>query len=427
MADMGLGKTVMSLTAFSALRKKKKIRGLIIAPPSVARNVWQDEVAEWKHLSDLSIKAIAGTPEQRLDILLNDKSDLHVLPSSVLVWFANTVDHHIKSGDFTWPYAWMFLDESSMYRNIDSKRSRIAYRASKSTPYITLLTATPTPKDYVNLYQQLKLVDEGYRLGRTAGQYEQRFFNVKNRGYFKQVWLKPKSKKKIHKLIKDVCHRFDAKDYLKDIPELQINNIKVRLPKSAKDLYKELEKEKLVEYKGHTITAVNDGALAGKKHQIANGTVLDDEGEPVIIHNEKIDRLKVLLEDIGDKNCLIAYSHTADRIRILDGIKGQWFKGSLKDQRKWNNNRDSGLRYVCHPASMGHGLNLQKGGSIVIWYGLPRDLELYEQLRGRVQRQGQKETCIIHNLIADVPVDSAIYSTLLHRNREQEELKSAMK
>lgn len=428
MADMGLGKTIMSLTAFAKIKADKPhYRALIVAPPSVAENTWQDEVESWSHINHLSIEAIRGKPDKRLDIL-KSAVDIHVLPSSLLQWFAQSIDTLIKTDGYTWPYDWLFFDESSMYRTPGSKRSKIAYRATLSTERVTLLTATPTPRDYYNLYQQLKLIDNGDRLGKTQGQYEQRFFNVFNRGYFKQISLKKNAKKKIHKAIKDVCHRFDAADYLPQLPQLSENIIRVKVPQTAKNLYRELEQEQIVDFKGHRIVAENEAALSGKKHQIANGIVLDEDQEPVVVHTAKLDRLKDLLREIGGRNVLIAYTHKADRDAILRSIDGAvWFKGSKSGQRKWNRLKNNGLRFVCHPASMGHGLNLQKGGSIVIWYGLPRDFELYEQMRGRVHRQGQQDTCIIHNLIADLPVDEHIYDVLQARKKSQEGLLEAMK
>ncbi|AUN11220.1 SNF2-related protein [Clostridium botulinum] len=421
--DMGMGKTVSTLTAIDDLLFLGDINKiLVIAPLRVAEDTWSTEVDKWDHIKHLKISKILGTPKQRKEAVEKD-ADIYVTNRENIVWL---VDNYFKS----WKWDTCIIDELSSFKSSKAKRFRALKKVRPYFKRMVGLTGTPAPNSLIDLWPQIYLLDGGKRLGRTITSYRQQYFNPGKRNqYIVYNWeLKDGAEKQIHKKIGDICISMMAKDYL-DIPERIDNIIDINLPKNAINKYKQLEKDLVLELGEDDITAANAAVLTNKLLQMSNGAIYSEDKQVIEIHDEKLKALLDIIESANGKPVLIFYSFKHDFDRIVNFLKTKKLKviglEDSKDIKKWNNGEIPIL--LVHPASAGHGLNLQYGGNIIVWFGLTWSLELYQQANARLHRQGQKESVIIHHLVSKDTVDEDVIKALGNKEVNQNVLLEAVK
>jgi SNF2 family DNA or RNA helicase len=422
--DMGMGKTVSTLTAVDLLKydylEINKV--LVIAPKRVAEDTWSTEVEKWDHLNHLRISKVLGTPKERMTALRKD-ADVYVINRENVEWLVSYLSKD-------WSFDMCVIDELSSFKSSKAKRFRALRKVRPYFKRIIGLTGTPAPNSLIDLWPQLYLLDGGQRLGRTITSYREQYFvpGDRNQQIIYNWNLKDGSEEAIHKRIGDICISMMAKDYL-DLPERIDNKVYVNLPKKAMDQYKELEKELIIELDNEDITATNSAVLTGKLLQMCNGAIYSESKEVVEIHEEKLNALLDIIEAANGKPVLIFYNFQHDKDRILAFLTKNKYKGKVlggsEDIKAWNEGNISIL--LTHPASAGHGLNLQYGGNIVVWYGLNWSLELYQQANARLHRQGQKDIVIIHHLIAKGTVDEDVMRALSSKEINQNILLEAVK
>ena len=425
--DMGLGKTVSTLTAIQELRSMGFIdKVLIIAPKKVAQVTWKDEIKNWEHLQGLRISVIDGTAAQRKAAMLAD-ADIYTVSRDNVVWLV------VEHGGVKLPYDMVVIDELSSFKNQASKRFKALRRVRKFIPRVVGLTGTPAPNGLIDLWSQMYLIDEGKRLGKTITGYRDRFFTAGRRNgdiVYEYIPKAPaeETEQKISDLIKDICLSMSAEDYLK-MPDKLIYYDKVRLSDKDMKAYKAFEREQVLEFieSGETVTAASAAALSNKLQQFANGAMYDADRKVLQLHDEKIEKLKELVEAANGQPVLVAYSFQHDLTKIMDALK-EYKPVKLEKPEQiadWNAGKISVL--ITHPASAGHGLNLQKGGHIMIWYGLTWALELYQQFNARLYRQGQMKPVSIHHIITEDTVDEKIVRSLDGKDTTQRSLMDAIK
>lgn len=425
--DCGMGKTVSTLTAIQELREIGFIdKVLIIAPKKVAQVTWKDEINNWEHLKGLRISVIDGTAAQRRAAMMAD-ADIYTVSRDNVVWLV------VEHGGVKLPYDMVVIDELSSFKNYASKRFKALRRVRKFIPRVVGLTGTPAPNGLIDLWAQMFLIDEGKRLGKTITGYRDRFFTAGRRnGDIVYQWdLKSpaeETEQKISELIKDICISMSAEDYLK-MPDKLMYYDRVKLSDKDFKAYKTFEREQVLEFieSGETITAASAAALSNKLQQFANGAMYDADRKVLQLHDEKIEKLKELVEAANGQPVLIAYTFKHDLDKIMDALK-EYEPVKLEKPEQiadWNAGKINVL--VTHPASAGHGLNLQKGGHIMIWYGLTWALELYQQFNARLYRQGQKKPVSIHHIIATDTVDEKIIKSLDGKDTTQRSLMDAIK
>lgn len=425
--DMGLGKTVSTLTAIKQLKDWAFIdKVLIIAPKKVAQVTWKDEINNWEHLKGLRISVIDGTPAQRRAAMMAD-ADIYTVSRDNVVWLV------VEHGGVKLPYDMVVIDELSSFKNYASKRFKALRRVRKFIPRVVGLTGTPAPNGLIDLWAQMFLIDEGKRLGKTITGYRDRFFTAGRRnGDIVYQWdLKSpaeETEQKISDLIKDICISMSAEDYLK-MPDKLMYYDRVKLSNKDFKAYKTFEREQVLEFieSGETITAASAAALSNKLQQFANGAMYGADRKVLQLHDEKVEKLKELVEAANGQPVLVAYSFKHDLDKIMEALK-EYKPVKLEKPEQvadWNAGKINVL--VTHPASAGHGLNLQKGGHIMIWYGLTWALELYQQFNARLYRQGQKKPVSIHHIIATDTVDEKIIKSLDGKDTTQRSLMDAIK
>lgn len=432
--DMGLGKSISTLTALSDLISTLDARrALVVAPLRVSRKVWPDEIREWQHVSHLSFSRIIGTPAQRWRAL-NTEADIHLINRENLPWLeAQFIDVQARKQLRRWPWDTVILDESQSFKAQGAQRFKSMRRLRRLDEMERLveLTGTPAPNGYKDLWAQIYLLDHGERLGHTEKDYLNRWFDQGHNGY--GYVLKPHAAAEIHEKLKDIVLTMRAEDYL-ELPPVQNNYVRVELSGAVMALYKKLEREYLAEFKNKQVTAVNAGMVAGKLMQVANGAVYyDDKRNWVDIHDGKIEALLETLESASGP-VLIAYSYKHDLERLKLALTKFCGKDKTWDilktplsEAKWNAGETDYL--LLHPASAGHGLNLQKSGSeTIVWFGLTNNLELYAQLNARLigghRRTGKN--VILHHIIADGTIDTDLIALLDNKHATQEDLKIAL-
>ena len=432
--DMGLGKTVSTLTAFAdMLAGFEARRMLVIAPLRVARDVWDAEVAAWAHLKHLRVAKIIGNPKQRL-AALEVTADVHTINREQVAWL---VDQFVQGKKLIRPWLWDVVtpDESSGFRSQSSQRWKSLRRIRKLFTRCIELTGTPRPNGLGGLWAQIYLLDCGQRLGTTETAFKQKWFDPPRFYEFGKWTPKPNAKREIKAAVADIVHCLREEDYL-SLPPVMHNIIKVKLSDQAYAKYKRLERVSLMEtMMGNKITAVNAGVLAGKLLQLANGAIyVNDEGAYELLHDAKIDALLELLDDV-DGPALIAYNFRSDLDRMgmaLDKFCRAHGKtwDVLKTEesvRRWN---AGGTDYLLlHPASAGHGLNLQHSGSeTIIWFGLTYDAELYDQLNARLTGGHRREgkNIVVHHLAAEGTIDEQVIGIVADKRHEQDALMRAL-
>lgn len=416
--DMGLGKTTSTLTAVSDLIDSFSVqKTLVIAPLRVANSTWKQEVEKWKHLEHLRVSVCTGSEKARRSALHRD-ADVYVINRENITWL---VDLYKKK----WPFDCVIVDESSSFKNPSTKRFRSLKKILPYTNYMVLLTGTPSPNSLMDLWPQMYLVDFGERLGRTVTGFRQRFFEQDFMGY--RYTIRDGCAEKIHALISDRVISMSAEDYL-DLPDRIDLVERVEMPPAAFKRYKELEKTLLAELEtGEEVEAVTAAALANKMLQFANGAAYHDEHKNwAEIHSQKLDALSDLVEDNPDENMLVAYNYKFDLERLLKKFP----QAVVLDKEqstidRWNRGEIKML--LAHPASAGHGLNLQSGGSMIVWFGLNWSLELYQQFNARLHRQGQTKPVRVVHIAAKDTIDERVMSVLKDKDATQASLLSALK
>lgn len=419
--DMGLGKTVCTLTALQELLFNRFEAGkvLVIAPKRVAESTWEQEAEKWDHLRGLRFSRILGNRKQRQEAL-RQSADVYLVNRENVAWL-------VQECGKGWPFDTLVIDELSSFRNPSSQRFRALRRVLPRIQRRYGLTGTPAPKGLINLWAQIYLLDEGERLGRTFGEYCRRYFHPGRRnGYVVYDWIpNDGAEKEIYARLEDLCVSMKAGDYL-ELPG-RVNILRrVTLPEKARREYQQLEKELLL-LGGDAVIANGAADLGNKLQQIAGGAVYTEGGGVREIHDAKLEELENLLEEAGGKPMLVfyAYRHEADRILARLGTEGARLLKDDEDIQAWNRGEIPLL--LAHPASAGHGLNLQEGGSIIVWFGMTRDLELYLQGVHRLDRQGQQETVRVYHIIAQGTRDEDCLPVLEGREISQEMLLQALK
>lgn len=418
--DMGLGKTVTSLTAIDLLINDSFEIGrvLVIAPKRVAEDTWTEEYKKWDHLKNLTISPVLGNPKKRSEAL-EKEADIYIITRDNVTWLVDS----LKDKEF--PFDTLIIDELSSFKNHASQRFK---KLKTITPYfkrVIGLTGTPAPNSYMDLWSQIYLLDRGERLGKNITAYRKTYFNAYNRGMFTEYKLRDGAKEEIDSKLSDICISMKAKDYLPELKEPVLVDRYAKLNDKEYKQYKQLEKEALLEFQDEQIVALSAGAVTNKLLQLSNGAVYNEKGEYKVIHDRKLDLLDELVEEAQDENILVFYSFKSDLDRIQKRYPDS-IKITDKDAIKnWNENKIKML--LAHPASAGHGLNLQAGGSIIVWFGLPWSLELYQQANARLQRQGQKDLVRIYRLLTDKTIDNKVKDVLSGKDIRQEELLKSLK
>lgn len=419
--DMGMGKTATSLTATNELINDylEVNKVLVIAPKRVAEDTWSRETEKWDHIKHLRISEVLGPEKTRLAALAAE-ADIYIINRENVAWL-------VKHYGLKWPFDMVIIDELSSFKNHQSQRFKALKKVRPFMKRVVGLTGTPAPNGYMDLWAQVYLLDRGERLGKTITEYRKRYFNTISRPGFNLYELRKGGREEINEAIKDICISMKAKDYLKLKEPLYVN-VPVTLSGVEMVAYRKMEKESLLELEETEITALNAAAVTNKLLQLANGAVYDENRQVAEIHDKKLERLKELIEEANGNPVLVFYNFKHDLTRIQEHLKG--FKGvrvldTSEDISDWNNKKIQVL--LAHPASAGHGLNLQDGGNIIVWFGLTWSLELYQQANARLHRQGQVEGVIIHHLIAERTVDEDVIKVLQGKTRTQEELLEALK
>lgn len=437
--DMGLGKTVSTLTAINYLKYDYcEINStLVIAPKRVAESVWQEEAEKWEHLNHLRFSKIIGTAKQRIEAL-RTSADIYIISRDNVAWLCSLY------GGGKLPFDMIVIDELSSFKSYKSVR----FKALRNTrPYLKRLvglTGTPAPNGFIDLWPQIYLMDRGDRLEKTITAYRTKYFRpAQTNGHVVYSYkLLTDSEQIIQGKIKDICISMKADDYLK-MPFRTDNYIKLKMPDALKKRYDDFEKNKVLELfkpereylenadkwieKPADINAINAAALSNKLLQFANGAIYDEDKNVFPIHDIKLEALKEIIETANGQSVLVAWTYQFDRSRILDYLKD--FKPrelkTNRDIEDWNSGEIQVL--LTHPASAGHGLNLQAGGHIIVWFGQTWSLELYQQFNARLYRQGQQNHVIIHHLIMQDTHDEDVIKALNSKDKKQNALMNSIK
>lgn len=422
--DMGLGKTVITLDAINTLRYDRWAvqRVLIIAPKKVAEGTWTKEAQKWEHLRHLRISAVLGSQQKRLRALATP-ADIYVINRDNVAWLVD----YFKNA---WPFDMVVLDESSSFKNSQSKRFKALKLVRSRINRLVELTGTPASNGLIDLWAQIYLLDGGARLGRTLGQYRERFFDPDKRSRTQIFSYTPKdgSMEYIQQAIGDICVSMKAEDYL-NLPDRMFDDVPVVLDDKARKAYRQLERDLLLELDEGQITAASAGVLTGKLLQLCNGAVYDSEKRPLAIHNCKVEAFLEVLEQLNGQHCLVFYNFQHDRDRLLAvleplGLRVRVYQ-SAADEDAWNAGEIDVL--LAHPASCAYGLNLQNGGHHIVWFGLTWSLEQYEQANKRLHRQGQRHPVIVHHLVVQGGMDEDVIESLRAKGDTQEALMDALK
>ena len=421
--DMGLGKTVITLTAIEDLiyNRFEVEKVLVIAPLRVAEDTWSRESQKWDHLQHLRISKILGTPTQRRKALAQD-ADIYIINRENVVWLTN----ELSSVGNAWDFDMVVIDELSSFKSSKAQRFRALKKYITRSKRVVGLTGTPAPNGLIDLWSQIYLLDGGERLGKTVTGYRERYFLPDKRNQTTIFSYKPKeeSEKAIYDKISDICVSMSAVDWL-DMPE-RIDNVQhVQLSAAELKLYEEFEKEQYLEFMQGKVTATSAAALTNKLLQFSNGAMYLDDGNYKVTSDKKLDALAEIVDTSQGQPILCFYSYRHDCERILKKFKNAKKLESAADIEAWNNGDIPLL--LAHPAGAGHGLNLQAGGNIIVWFGLTWSLELYQQANARLYRQGQQNTVIIHHLITDGTVDARVLDSLQGKRDVQDELLESLK
>lgn len=429
--DMGLGKTVSTLTAVNHLMNDYcEINSvLVIAPKRVAESVWQEEAEKWEHLKHLRFSKIIGTAKQRVAAVVETKADIYIISRDNVAWLCALY------GGGKLPFDMVVIDELSSFKSYKSERFKALRGARPYLKRLVGLTGTPAPNGLIDLWPQIYLMDRGERLEKTITRYREKYFRPgkMNGNVVFSYNLMEDSEKLIHKKIEDICISMKADDYLR-MPLRTDNYIKLKMPADLKKQYEDFEKNRVLDLIKQEddngaveISVVNAAALSNKLLQFANGAVYDENRAVFPVHDIKLETLKEIVENSNGQPILVAWTFQFDRDRILEYLK-KYKPRELKtnkDIEDWNAGKIQVM--LAHPASAGHGLNLQAGGSTIVWYGQTWSLELYQQFNARLYRQGQQNHVIINHLILEGTHDEDVVKALKAKDKKQNALMDSIK
>ena len=403
-------------------------RVLVIAPKRVAEDTWTSEKDKWDHLYELRISKVLGSAKQR-EAALSSAADIYVINRENVQWLVE------KVGD-RWPFDMVVIDELSSFKSSQSKRWRSLKRVIKLSGRVIGLTGTPAGNGYMDLWPEVFLVDSGAALGRTITSYRDTYFYPGARkGHIVYEWkLKAGAKGRIDEKLKPFCLSMSAEDWLQ-MPPLYYNEVRVRMSKEEREEYDRFARDKVLPLLGGELSTMEDmdsvvvgdtaGVVSNKLLQLANGAVYDDQGGVHHLHDRKLDALEDIVEYSQGQPILVYYTYKHDAQRILERFPFARTLGGSEDIAEWNKGNIPLL--LCHPASAGLGLNLQQGGHIMVWFGLPWSLELLQQAEARLYRQGQEQSVIIHRIICEETLDEKVLAALDKKDMTQRGLLKALK
>ena len=418
--QMGLGKSVITLTAIQQLLASGSVhKVLVIGPLRVARDTWPAEIEKWDHLSRLEYSVAVGTESERRAALMLDVP-IHIINRENVQWL-------IESSHIPFEYDMIVIDELSSFKNHQAKRFKSLMKQRHHVSRVVGLTGTPSSNGLMDLFAEYKLLDMGKRLGRFITQYRQDFFVPDKCGYDRVYSWKPRpgAEQEIYRRIGDITVSMKSVDFLK-MPECVINRVPVAMDSNERELYDELKTELVLSLGDDIIDAKNAAALSGKLTQMSNGAVYSEAGDAIRLHDRKLDALEDLIEAANGNPVLVAYWYQHDIQRIQERFPKVRTLRTSRDIADWNAGKIPVA--AIHPASAGHGLNLQAGGSTLVWFGLTWSLELYQQTNARLWRQGQQaETVVIHHIITTDTIDEQIMNALERKDRTQAALIDAVR
>lgn len=465
--DMGLGKTLITLTALREMGQARQIRGniLIVAPVNIAKHTWPNEIKKWDHLKDTPYEVVSGLSKKErnelFDTISMDKPKIYIINNAIV---QQTVEYFEKK-KFN-PFKTIIIDEAQNYKNPTSKRFKELIKFTNSADRVVILTGTPAPKNTLDLWSQIALLDSGRRLEKNITRFKKKYFDpgrTTPQGFPYEWHLKPGAEDFIYGRISDLVVSMKANDYL-DMPELTFNTIEVALDHGAKIMYDELKKnlftEIMLQISGKTdekdltredrqkaireITAQNAGVLTFKLLQLANGAIYEEafdmmrdpdkqkkKREYIEVHDAKLDAVEQTIDSLNGEPALIFYWFNHDKERLLKRLKKldivvEAFDGTNEQLDRWN--RGEIDAYLCQPNSVGYGLNLQDGGRHIIWFALPNfNLGLYKQSIARLWRQGQQNNVVIHHIVAKDTKDEDVMGAIWAKNKQQERFLDAVK
>ena len=417
--EMGLGKSVTTLTAIDKLMYDyfEISRVLIIAPLRVAVSTWPSEIEKWNHLNRLSYSVVVGNEKERRQAL-RKKADIYIINRENIDWLVN------KSG-FYLEFDMLVIDELSSFKSYSAKRFKSLLKIRSNFKRVVGLTGTPSSNGLMDLWAEFRILDLGQRLGRYITHYRNTYFVPDKRNGMVIYSYKPKddAEERIYQAIGDITISMKSCDHLQ-MPELIMNEVAVELDQTDAQRYQKFKKEMVLTLDEKEIDAINAASLSNKLLQMANGSVYDEDKASHTIHDKKLDALDELIEEANGKPVLVAYWFQSDLERIKKRMKVREIKSS-QDIEDWNKEKIPVA--LIHPASAGHGLNLQTGGAVLIWFSLTWSLELYQQTNARLYRQGQKQTVVIHHLMTKGTIDEDVMKAIKRKERTQEALMSAVK
>ena len=415
--DMGLGKSVITLTALWSLLLDSFDVGkvLVVAPKRVAENTWPAELKKWEHLDGLTWSLVLGSEKDRR-AALQCRAKIYIINRENVAWLVD---------NYRWDFDTLVIDELSSFKSSKAQRFRALKRVRPRISRVIGLTGTPQPNGLLDLWPQMYLLDMGQRLGRFVGGYRERFFlpDKRNREVIYSYKPKDGAEEKVYELISDICISMKAADFL-DMPDLVSSQVEVKMSTKERKLYEDFERDMVLHLKDGDLDAVNAAALSGKLVQMANGAVYGENRKVHHIHDRKLDALEDIIEAANGKPLLVAYWYKHDLERIRQRFEVRTID-TPKDIADWNEGKIPVA--LIHPASAGHGLNLQDGGSTIVWFGLTWSLELYQQLNARLWRQGQKHTVVIQHIVAAGTHDEDIMNALEKKDMSQTALIAAVK
>ena len=417
--ECGLGKSVITLTAINNLIAKGEVKKvLVIAPLRVGKTTWPDEIEKWEHLKGLTYSVAIGTVKER-ESALRKNADITIINRENVEWLI------AKSG-VPFDYDMVVIDELSSFKSYKAKRFKYLLKARPTVERIVGLTGTPSSNGLMDLWAQFRLLDLGERLGRYITRYREGYFTPDKRNAQVVFSYKPLpgAEEKIYDKIGDITISMKAKDYLK-MPDLVMNTVKVKMSDKDGAIYEQLKDDMFIDIREEEIDVANAAALSNKLQQLANGAIYGADKKVIRIHDGKLDALEDLIESANGKPVLVAYWFKHDLERIKERFP---FVREIKnpdDIKAWN--KGEILVGIIHPASAGHGLNLQQGGSTMIWFGLTWSLELYQQTIARLYRQGQTKTVVVHHIVTEGTIDELMLVSLDRKEKRQDALIDAVK
>lgn len=420
--EMGLGKTVITLTALKLLKydRLQVCKALVIAPKKVAEGTWSNECEKWDHLRSLRVSMVLGTERQRLRALAVD-ADLYVTNRDNVSWLCKLCGND-------WPFDMVICDEFSSFKSRQANRWKDLKRQLPRINRLVGLTGTPAPNGLEDLWAQVYLLDEGQRLGKTWHAYQERYFSYNP--YRHELKEKHGAEEAVRELIGDICLSMRSDDYL-TLPPSVLDDIAVKLSPTAEKAYKQLEKEYLLTVDEAEIEVGSALTLTGKLLQLCSGSVYDTAtGTAYEVHRDKLDRYAELIEGLHGQHCLVFYGFRHEIERLLSasvkgGARSVRLLKTQADADAWNRGEVDVL--LAHPASCAYGLNLQSGGHHIVWYTLPWSLELYQQANARLRRQGQQERVFVHRLMVMGGTDCDVAAALEGKRDVQDALMDALK